>query len=179
MSEIEVMLGFLVEFDPDATRAVMAAPGGPDGHPLGIATRELARDLLHLHMSLTGELAKHADGEVALAKFAEVHRLLAGIANLMGLLGVDFDPAALPSIRTRPQSTPLGHGGMCTADVVRALKDAEHALTYEEVVHAVFGHAHAQISVDHYRPLLWKIKGGLPWLGRTGPARGPTRHRAW
>lgn len=126
MEDIEFMLRFLgVEFDPNAIRAIMAGPGGPDGHPLGIATRELARDLLRFHMRLTGELAKHADGEVALVELAEVHRLLAGIANLMGLLGVDFDPAALPSIRTRPQSTALEHGGMCTGGVVRALKDAE------------------------------------------------------
>ena len=63
MAHIEAVLKFIgVDFDPAAIKAVRARPGAPGGHPLGIATRELARDLLRLHMRLKREFLAGAKG---------------------------------------------------------------------------------------------------------------------
>src|SRR5258706_16130313 len=58
MAHIKTVLKFIgVDFDPAAIKAVTVRPAATtDGHPLGMATRELARDLLRLHMRLKGEL---------------------------------------------------------------------------------------------------------------------------
>jgi hypothetical protein len=168
MAHIEAVLKFIgVDFDPAAINAVRARPGAPGGHPLGIATRELARDLLRLHMRLKGELAKHAERETTLVGPGEVHRLLASIAGLMRLLEIEFDPMALPTIRTRIQLSPLGYGGM-RAGIVKALRESEAALSYEELTQAILARRSAQLSIDRYRRFRQKIREACHALAKRG-----------
>lgn len=166
--DIKVVLGFLgVDFDPSALRAVSARSGAPDDHPLGIATYGLARDLLRLHMRLKGELIKHIEGETALVRPAKVQRLLGSIAGLMEFLEIDFQPKALPSIRTRIHVSPLGHGGM-RSGVVRALKDTDKGLTYDELTQAILARSGEQLSPDRYRHFRQKIREACHALAKRG-----------
>jgi hypothetical protein len=168
MAHIEAVLKFIgVDFDPAAIKAVSARPGATDGHPLGIATREFARDLLRLHMRLKGELAKHAERETVLVQPGEVHRLLVSIAGLMRLLEIDFDPTALPTIRTRIQLSPLGYGGM-RAGIVRILRESEAAMSYEELTQAILARRGAQLSIGRYRRFRQKIREACHALAKRG-----------
>jgi hypothetical protein len=118
-------------------------------------------------MRLKGELIKQTEGETALVRPARARRLLASIAGLMEFLEIDFHPKALPSIRTRIQVSPLGYGGM-RSGVVRALKDNDKALTYDELTQAILARSGAQLSIDRYRHFRQKIREACHALAKRG-----------
>jgi hypothetical protein len=85
----------------------------------------------------------------------------------MRLLEIDFDPMALPTIRTRIQLSPLGYGGM-RAGIVNALRESEAALSYEELTQAILARRSAQLSIDRYRRFRQKIREACHALAKRG-----------
>ena len=135
--------------------------------PLVGTKSQVARGLLQLHCRLRGELAKAGCGEDQLMPVAEAKRYMRHIEALMPLLGVDFDPASLPTIRTRRQIGHLDWGSLRTGTLT-VLRLHGGWLTYREIMDAVLARNRVTLSESDKPKFLQKVREALFFQMKAG-----------
>jgi len=142
------------------------SPTSAAAPPFGKKT-QVARGLLQLLCRLRGELAKAKCGEDQLMPADEARRYMHHIEALMPLLGVDFDPAALPTIRTRRQIGHLDWGGMRTGTLT-VLRLHGGWMTYREIMDALLARNRLSLSDSDKARFLQKIREALFFQMKAG-----------
>jgi hypothetical protein len=96
---------------------------------------------------LKGELEKAAAGEEVLIHAGDAKRHMSRIVGLMPLLGVDFEPEAVKTVRTRVQIGPLDWGDLRsgTLTILRAKGDW---MSYREIAQALLARNRKQTVLD-------------------------------
>jgi hypothetical protein len=134
---------------------------------LPIPTTQTARGLLRIYGRLKGELAKARSGEDVFMEPDEARAYMAHIKGLMPLLGVDFDPKAIRTVRSREQVGPLSHGGM-RGGTLAVLKRNGGWMTYREIMQAHLTRSGAKLNKEEERHFLQKIREALFFLTKDG-----------
>lgn len=134
--------------------------------PFGTKT-QVARGLLQLHCRLRGELAKAGSGEGQLIPVADAKRYMLHIEALMPLLGVDFDPASLPAIRTRQQIGHLDWGELRTG-TLKVLRLNGGWMTYREIMETLLARNRVTLSDHDKTRFLQKVREALFFQMKAG-----------
>ena len=103
---------------------------------LPIPTVQTARALVRLYGRLKGELSKASVGEGVLIPVDDVKLHMSRIIGLMPLLGIDFDPEAVTTVKTRVQVGPLKWGNLRNGTLT-ILRHRVDWMTYREIADAL------------------------------------------
>lgn len=168
LRQVEGLLAFLgTDFDSDALREIRVKGQGRFRSPLGIPTLSLARGLIRLHMRLRGELEKSRSTEQTYVPISRARRLLQAIDGLMPILGIDFDPTRLRSIRTRRRVGPFEYGGL-RHGILTTLRRANRWMSSEEIATSLLASRQVSLARERYRHFLQKLREAVLFLRRRG-----------
>lgn len=146
---------------------------------------QLAQGLIRLYQRFAGELEKHRTGEAPLVSAKDAAAGMEHVRALLKVLGTDFDSRRIKPRRTRIQVGPLDYGGM-KRGMLRALKIRGDWMTYAEIVDTLVLEHRLNLSVDHRRHFLQKIREAAHALKKAGliepqldpdPGREPQEQR--
>lgn len=137
---------------------------------LPIPTLQTARALILMYGRLKGELDKSARGEAVLIHPGDAELHMSRIIGLMPLLGVDFDPTVVKTVRTRIQVGPLDWGNLRTGTLT-VLRAHGGWMSYREIAEALLARNRKQQTLDVAgmsrfvqkvrESLFFQTKGGL------------------
>ena len=91
---------------------------------------------MRLYGRLKGDLSKAAAGEEVLIPVGDVKLHMSRIIGLMPLLGIDFDPEVVKTVKTRVQVGPLKWGNL-RSGTSTILRHRGNWMTYQEIVDAL------------------------------------------
>lgn len=123
----------------------------------------IIQGLIRIYGRLQGELDKANGGRPVLIEPDQTIELMGHIEGLMPLFGVDFDPAAVKTIRTIVRKSPLKHGQL-RHGVLLALKKNGGFMTYKEVMAFIVDKHKLKLSDQEQTTLLLTVKQALFFL---------------
>jgi hypothetical protein len=168
LRQVEGLLAFLgTDFDADALREIRVKRQGRFRSSLGMPTLNIARGLIRLHMRLRGEIEKNRSSEQTYVPVSKARRLMQAIDELMPILGIDFDPTRLRSIRTRRSVGPFEYGGL-RHGILTTLRRANRWMSYEEIATSLLASRQVSLARERYRHFLQKLREAVLFLRRRG-----------
>ena len=114
---------------------------------LPIPTVQTARALVRLYGRLKGELSKAGAGEEVLIPVDDVKLHMSRIIGLMPLLGIDFDPEAVTTVKTRVQVGPLKWGNL-RSGTLTILRHRGDWMTYRQITEALLARNRKAKALD-------------------------------
>ena len=124
--------------------------GGKTGRSkarLPIPSVQTARALVRLYGRLKGELSKASAGEDVLIPVGDVKLHMSRIIGLMPLLGIDFDPEDVKTVKTRVQVGPLKWGDL-RSGTLTVLRHRGDWMTYREIAEALLARNRKAQTLD-------------------------------
>lgn len=114
---------------------------------LPIPTVQTAQALVRLYGRLKGELSKASAGEDILIPVGDVKLHMSRIIGLMPLLGIDFDPEDVKTVKTRVQVGPLKWGDL-RSGTLTVLRHRGDWMTYREIADALLARNRKAATLD-------------------------------
>jgi hypothetical protein len=168
LRQVEGLLAFLgTDFDADALREIRVKGLRIFSSSLGMPTLSIARGLIRLHMRLRGEIEKRRSTEQIYVPISKARRLMQAIDGLMPILGINFDPTRLRSIRTRRRVGPFEYGGL-RHGILTTLRRANRWMSYEEIATSLLAGRQVSLARERYRHFLQKLREAVLFLRRQG-----------
>lgn len=113
----------------------------------------IIQGLIRIYGRLQGEMDKASDGRQRLIEPDQTKGIMGHIEGLMPLFGIDFDPTALKSIRTRVRTGLLKHGEL-RHGALTALEKSAGFMTYREIMNFIITKHRLKLSVHEQAQLL-------------------------
>ena len=114
---------------------------------LPVPAVQTARALVRLYGRLKGELSKASAGEEVMIPVGDVDLHMSRIIGLMPLLGIDFDPEAVKTVKTRVQVDPLKWGNL-RSGTLTVLRHRGDWMTYREIADALLARNRKSQALD-------------------------------
>ncbi len=102
---------------------------------------------MRLYGRLKGELSKAAAGEDVLIPVGDVKLHMSRIIGLMRLLGIDFDPEVVKTVKTRVHVGPLKWGNL-RSGTLTVLRHRGEWMTYREIADALLARNRKAKTLD-------------------------------
>lgn len=125
----------------------------------------IIQGLIRIYGRLQGEIDKTSDGRQRLIEQDQAKEIMGHIEGLMPLSGIDFDPTAVKSIRTRVRTGPLKHGEL-RHGALTALKKNAGFMTYREIMNFIITKHRLKLSIHEQTQLLQSVKTAMFFLFR-------------
>ena len=114
---------------------------------LPIPTVQTAQALVRLYGRLKRELSEASAGEDVLIPVSDVNLHMSRIIGLMPLLGIDFDPEAVTTVKTRVQVGPLKWGNL-RSGTLTVLRHWGDWMTYRAIADALLARNRKAQALD-------------------------------
>ena len=134
---------------------------------LPVPTVQTAQALVRLFGRLKGELSKASAGEDVMIPIGDVELHMSRIIGLMPLLGIDFDPEAVKTVKTRVQAGPLKWGNL-RSGTLAVLRHRGDWMTYREIAEALIARNGKTLDVALMSKFVQKVRESLFFQMKAG-----------